>query len=130
MRRIPVIYNTLVLLVLCGNIILAFSLIYIFFDFINIGKIVEHHTGPYHGLKWLDNNIMRAIYFSAITLLSVGYGDVTPFGWSRGIAMIEALIGYILPAVIAVQYLRLFPTTIETMFRFLNRNINKNNKNK
>ncbi|WP_257350813.1 potassium channel family protein [Pseudalkalibacillus decolorationis] len=37
-------------------------------------------------------------YFSAVTLLSVGYGDITPVGIGRWLSIIEALIGYLLPA--------------------------------
>ncbi|CQR47204.1 Ion channel [Paraliobacillus sp. PM-2] len=40
----------------------------------------------------------HAFYFSGVTLMTVGYGDITPIGWGRIIALIEALIGYILPA--------------------------------
>lgn len=39
-----------------------------------------------------------AIYFSAITLFSVGYGDIAPVGIGRMIVVIEALIGYTIPA--------------------------------
>jgi potassium channel LctB len=38
-----------------------------------------------------------ALYFSAITLFSVGYGDIAPIGIGRVIAVIEALIGYTIP---------------------------------
>ena len=37
------------------------------------------------------------LYFSAVTLLSVGYGDISPIGIGRWIAIAEALIGYTLP---------------------------------
>lgn len=39
----------------------------------------------------------HAFYFSGVTLMTVGYGDITPIGWGRVIALVEALIGYILP---------------------------------
>ncbi|CAG9623015.1 potassium channel family protein [Sutcliffiella rhizosphaerae] len=45
----------------------------------------------------------RSIYFSAITILTVGYGDITPIGIGRSIAMIEALIGFVLPAAFVVR---------------------------
>ncbi len=44
-----------------------------------------------------------SLYFSAITLLSVGYGDITPIGFGRGFAVVEALIGYIIPAAFVVR---------------------------
>ncbi|MDQ0231765.1 ion channel [Metabacillus malikii] len=43
--------------------------------------------------------LVVSIYFSAVTLFSVGYGDIAPIGIGRFLAIIEALIGYILPAV-------------------------------
>jgi potassium channel LctB len=39
-----------------------------------------------------------SMYFSAITLFSVGYGDIAPVGVGRVIAVIEALVGYTIPA--------------------------------
>ena len=129
MKRIPIFYNTIVLLILCSNIIVFFSFIYILLDILDIGRIIEHHTAPYNGPEWFDN-LTRTLYFSAITLLSVGYGDITPFGWSRAVAIFEALVGYILPAVITVQYLRLFPATIENIFHFLNPRMDKKNNQK
>ena len=44
-----------------------------------------------------------SLYLSGITLLSVGYGDVTPIGIGRWIAITEALLGYIMPAVIVAR---------------------------
>ncbi|WP_017754311.1 potassium channel family protein [Calidifontibacillus oryziterrae] len=41
--------------------------------------------------------LSTGMYFSAITMFSVGYGDITPIGIGRWIAIIEALIGYMLP---------------------------------
>jgi potassium channel LctB len=43
------------------------------------------------------------MYFSAITLLSVGYGDITPIGVGRWIAIVEALVGYTMPAAFVVH---------------------------
>ncbi|MFC7394596.1 ion channel [Scopulibacillus cellulosilyticus] len=112
MNRHGLIYNSLALFILCVNIIGTFTVIYLILDVLNLGQIVEHHTAITDMPYWVDKGT-RTLYFSAITLLSVGYGDITPFGWSRGVAILEAAIGYILPAVITVQYLRLFPTPIE-----------------
>ncbi|MRH44668.1 two pore domain potassium channel family protein [Aquibacillus halophilus] len=43
-------------------------------------------------------SLAHSLYFSGVTLMTVGYGDITPIGWGRLLALIEALIGYILPA--------------------------------
>ncbi|RXZ36093.1 two pore domain potassium channel family protein [Oxalobacteraceae bacterium CAVE-383] len=33
------------------------------------------------------------IYFSIVTISTLGYGDITPYGWSKGISAIEVLFG-------------------------------------
>lgn len=45
-----------------------------------------------------ENQLETGIYFSAVTLFSVGYGDIAPIGVGRMIAVLEALIGYTIPA--------------------------------
>ena len=51
-------------------------------------------------------SIIHSVYFSGVTLLSVGYGDITPVGIGRFIALTQALIGYILPAAFVVRVLQ------------------------
>ncbi|WP_163540023.1 potassium channel family protein [Gracilibacillus sp. YIM 98692] len=41
--------------------------------------------------------LAHSFYFSGVTLMTVGYGDITPVGWGRLLALLESLIGYILP---------------------------------
>lgn len=38
----------------------------------------------------------EALYFSAITIMTVGYGDILPMGWSRLLAATEPMIGVIM----------------------------------
>lgn len=38
----------------------------------------------------------EALYFSAITIMTVGYGDIVPLGWSRFLAATQPMIGVIL----------------------------------
>ncbi|WP_176222054.1 potassium channel family protein [Tuberibacillus sp. Marseille-P3662] len=105
-------YRSLALLMLCMNIILTFTLIYLALDFLDLGRIVEHRGGQIFAPLWFDQ-LTRTMYFSSITLFSVGYGDMTPYHWARIVAVVEATVGYILPAVITVQYLQLYPSLIE-----------------
>jgi potassium channel LctB len=104
-----IIYNALALLTLCGNIIGIFTVIYLILDYWGIGGIIDQRGFSLLGMPWFDQ-IGRTVYFSAITLFSVGYGDLIPVGWSRLVAIMEATVGYILPAVITVQYLGLMRT--------------------
>lgn len=101
------VYNLLALFILYINITIFFALIYCFLDIYKLGALVDHFAPTAHQAQSLDL-IKRAIYFSSTTLLSVGYGDISPFGWARGIAMLEALTGFILPATFVYQYFRIF----------------------
>ncbi|GAB3042461.1 hypothetical protein GCM10027286_00800 [Virgibacillus ainsalahensis] len=46
---------------------------------------------------------IHSMYFSGVTLLTIGYGDITPIGIGRLIALIQALIGYILPTAFVLR---------------------------
>ena len=46
----------------------------------------------YHSLHGADRPI-TAFYFSVITQLTIGYGDVYPMGWMRVLAAAQGLIG-------------------------------------
>ncbi len=98
------IYNVIILFLLYINIILVFGVIYSILDHTKLGPIVEHNEAEYPH-RTFDKPLFRSLYFSAITMLSVGYGDVTPYGWSRLVAMTESIIGGILPAAIVIRFM-------------------------
>src|SRR5262245_55177563 len=65
----------------------------------------------YWGLDWIDRRaltmggasigidargLLSAIYFSAVTATSVGYGDIVPSGAARVLAIAESIAGLIL----------------------------------
>lgn len=112
------IYNSLGLLLICINVVIFFTFLYLLLSFFHIGNIVEHYRSPQVHADFGDR-LITTMYFSAITLFSVGYGDITPVGWSRMIAILEATVGYILPAVITVQYFRMFPDALSKLFKGL-----------
>lgn len=61
----------------------------------------------FQGVVLLENNELQVLspfetfahsfYFSGVTLMTIGYGDITPIGWGRLLALLQSLIGYILP---------------------------------
>ncbi len=58
-----------------------------------------HHSGLYENGKRLDGSLRGladAIYFSFITVTSVGYGDILPHGIARVTAIAEAIAGLLL----------------------------------
>lgn len=101
-----------ILFILYLNVIFTFTVIYLILDYSGLGPIVDHYRGYRQADDWFDP-LIKPLYFSAITLLSVGYGDITPFGWSRVVAVIEAMIGYLLPATLVIQYVHSFRRIFE-----------------
>jgi potassium channel LctB len=84
--------NFLYLGVIYVTVLIGFGLIYLVFSF--NGEPIVKETGMVEGANIFET----CFYFSAMTLFSVGHGDVIPQGLGRIIAIIEALIGYTLPA--------------------------------
>jgi hypothetical protein len=71
--------------------IFAFSAVFFFLD-------VYH---PEHGLKNVDIgydavSFLNAVYFSFVCATSTGFGDITPIGISRTVAIIEVIGGMII----------------------------------
>ncbi len=48
----------------------------------------------------------KAFYFSIVTFTTLGYGDISPIGWSRPIAAIEALAGVFMNALFLLTFVR------------------------
>ncbi|MFS0824409.1 ion channel [Bacillus sp. 1P02SD] len=109
-HRRKTLYRALIFIVVYLNTLLTFAILYILLDLLDLGAVHDHYASASHQEQSLDV-VTRSLYFSAITLLSVGYGDVTPFGISRAVAIVEALIGYLLPVVIVIQFLPPFRNT-------------------
>ncbi|MCL7749304.1 MULTISPECIES: potassium channel family protein [Halalkalibacter] len=89
---------TLLLLVYI-TVILSFSNLYLGLEMLGIEVLRE---GNSHVEGSVNHLIEDIVYFSAVTLLSVGYGDLVPVGIGRIIAMVQALFGFLLPAAFVV----------------------------
>jgi Ion channel len=58
-----------------------------------------HHSGLFEEGKRLDGSLHglgSALYFSFVTVTSVGYGDVLPRGIARAMAVVEAISGLLI----------------------------------
>lgn len=91
--------NFIVLFLVYGTIIVAFGCLYMALELSGFSVLTEDKRKVGGSVFHL---IEDTLYFSAVTMLSVGYGDITPLGIGRPIAMVQALIGYVLPAAFVV----------------------------
>ena len=92
--------NFIVLFLVYVTVSIGFGCVYISLELFGISVLTEGEArvgGSFFHL------LEDAMYFSAVTILSVGYGDITPHGIGRWIAMLEAFFGYLLPAAFVVS---------------------------
>lgn len=87
--------NFLFLVFLYATIMIGFGMIYMLLEMKGYLVLIEENkifVGDFFA------RLETFIYFSGMTLFSVGYGDLAPIGVGRIVAVIEALIGYTIPA--------------------------------
>lgn len=80
-------------------VLLGFGCIYFLLS-LEYVVLLEHneiHDGSF------VQTLLRSIYFSGVTLLTIGYGDISPVGIGRVIAIFQALISYILPTAFVLR---------------------------
>ncbi|WP_110114319.1 ion channel [Bacillus sp. CGMCC 1.16541] len=81
------------------TVLVGFGLIY---------TVLEMHhysvlAGQYEPYQSYLLTLYNSLYFSAVTLFSVGYGDMYPVGIGKGIVIVESLVGYIMPALFVLR---------------------------
>ncbi|WP_240904028.1 ion channel [Bacillus sp. N1-1] len=92
------VYKMFLLFLVYITMIIAFGCVYLSFIILDVPVLQEGQVDLADMPLTPLARIQAVLYFSAVTLLSVGYGDLTPIGIGRWIAIIEALIGYLMPA--------------------------------
>ncbi|WP_100013323.1 potassium channel family protein [Lentibacillus sediminis] len=91
------------LIVIYCLVIIGFGLIYFILSFQGV-ILVE--GGELRDVSVLGS-IIHSMYFSGATLLTIGYGDITPVGIGRLFAVMQALIGYILPTAFVMRLVQI-----------------------
>lgn len=92
--------NFLLLVLTYIILLVGFGFIYTLLEAAGISIIIEAGNSVEPPFLHIMGTGM---YFSAVTLFSLGYGDVVPIGAGRWLAMLEALIGYLLPAAFVMR---------------------------
>jgi potassium channel LctB len=90
-----------ILVIIYFNVMIGYGLIYFLLAHNGIQITNE---GFLNGDSPLEN-LGHAIYFSGVTLMTVGYGDITPVGIGKYIALTEAMLGYLLPSAFFIRVL-------------------------
>lgn len=108
----------MILFILYFIIALAFSAVYIILDLLEVGYIVDQYSTKAHQEQWVDL-LTRSLYFSVITLFAVGYGDMVPIGLAKAVAILQAVVGYILPYAILLNYIVFKPKVLKKIHRKL-----------
>jgi hypothetical protein len=76
--------------------------------FANVFTLVEHvRPGSFQGLT-ATGGWGGFLYFSQVTLFTVGYGDITPVAaGARSLAMLEGMVGQLFPAILLARLVAL-----------------------
>ncbi|MGD7009772.1 ion channel [Metabacillus sp. 84] len=82
------------------SILIGFAMLYLLFIQTGQGVLTQGNE-PIVG-DYLEH-LNTSLYFSAVTLFSVGYGEIIPVGAGRLLAVIEALVGYMLPVILVAR---------------------------
>ncbi|TGB00681.1 potassium channel family protein [Halobacillus salinus] len=88
------------ILMLYTIVLIGFGIIY--FILVEEGVPVYREDLNGESLSWV-HEMARSLYFSGVTLFTVGYGDMIPVGIGRWIAIVEAMVGYSLPAALVAK---------------------------
>ncbi|RKL66122.1 ion transporter [Salipaludibacillus neizhouensis] len=89
----------IMLLAVYATVMLGFGILYMSLELLGVPLLREGKDIQTESYLHLIEDVL---YFSAVTLLTVGYGDIIPQGIGRWIAIIQALIGYLLPAAFVI----------------------------
>lgn len=82
------------------GVTIGFAILYYLLSF--EGDVVR--VGTEEG-KDGGENFLDYLYFSGVTLLSVGYGDLVPVGKARFFSLLQAAIGFLLPTAFFIRAL-------------------------
>lgn len=67
--------------------IVGFAIMYMVFDAVGVGTI-EYTVGQSDTVTFWDS-----LYFSVVTISSLGFGDIRPLGWARLLVALEVILG-------------------------------------
>ena len=85
-------------------LILLCAICYFFLGVVSGGELLQFNPADnfWHQLKLFGT----CLYYSVVTFTTLGYGDITPIGWSRLFAAFEAFTGSFTIALFVVVFVK------------------------
>ncbi len=111
-RRLGLAYEVFyTLIIIYSTVIIGFAILYFAFSLHDIILLENRNEGTISILElW-----WKSLYFSGVTMLTIGYGDISPIGIGRVFAIVQALIGFILPTAFVLKVVHInYETKQET----------------
>ena len=92
-----------VLAALCGLLLIGYCGFFVFV------AVEFHQPGSFSGLTPGGQGFRDLFYFSYVTILTIGYGDITPHTWvAKNATILVALIAYMYSLVIVAMIVNQF----------------------
>ena len=68
------------------------------------------------GFRPANSSFWSRFYFSGVTQLTIGYGDLTLVGWARAVAIVQGGLGWIVTVIVLARLIASLPriTTLTT----------------
>ena len=88
------------------GILFLFTALYSATETFDVGYITygKCSVGAIDGVNRIDPNIVHTVsgrfYFSAVTFFTIGYGDICPMGWDKGIAILNGFMGTVFATIV------------------------------
>ena len=99
----PLVDRESVLAALCGLLLIGYCGFFVFV------AVEFHQPGSFSGLTPGGQGFRDLFYFSYVTILTIGYGDITPHTWvAKNATVLVALIAYMYSLVIVAMIVNQF----------------------
>lgn len=83
--------------------IIGFGLIYFVLSFYEYALMENVIKEDYSILT----SLAKAFYFSGLTIFTIGYGDIVPIGFARFVAIVQGMLGVVLPTIFLLKLVHL-----------------------